>query len=171
VPGSGFRPRLLGTRHRMARNEVHAFGHVGADVAHNDTFYRAHIGEDGAFLEMGCDRGREARIGPDRSREHDEIGVFHRRRDLGMKRIRETRFLRFGARLRPRHIAGDMPGQPPAPGGVGDGGADQSHANERDLVEYRSPAHLLAMNSRSAASAAVLASSLPTVKRMQWGSA
>ncbi len=133
--------RMLGAGHRMAGHEMHARGHVAADLGDRLLLDRANVREDGAGGERRCDRLRDCRIGAERRAQHDEVGLGHSLLgplvdgiDDAECECRPAAALALGA-------ADDLPGEPVAPHPPRERGADEADADECYAREERLRRH------------------------------
>ena len=166
-----FRPGLLRTGDGMAGNEMHAFGHMRADIANDGHLHRADIGEDRAGLHRLFDfRGHR----PERADGHaedDEVGILRRVRRRLMRAVDEADFMRALAGFFRARITRNVFCEIAALHRMADGTADKAEADQRDTLEKRF-AHDAPpfMKSASASTTSRFASSVPTLRRRQSGS-
>ena len=121
-------------------------------------------------LRCGGDLLRDRAAGADRDAEDDEIGVLDGF-GIGLDHaVDDAELVDPRAGLRRARGGDDFSRQPLLARGARDRAADQSEADQRDLVEVRRGAHLRATKSRKPSTTSRLASSVPMVRRSACGS-
>ena len=84
---AGFRSRLLGTRNRMTRNEMHALRQMRSDIAHDCGFDRTNVGDNRASFQVRRDLPGDFAVDTNRRTQDHEVRAFD-----GLCRRRVGRF-------------------------------------------------------------------------------
>ena len=137
---------MFGTRHGVARNEMHALGDVRRDHLDHVFLDRSHIGDGRTGLEVRPDGFGHRPHGAQRHGKDGEVGIGDGRFGAVADGIAQTDLPRGLARGLGTGISGDMADQPAALHRPEHRGRDEAQSDQRDarvdrrLRHQRSPA-------------------------------
>ena len=160
---------MLGTRQRMARNEVNAGRDMRCHLGDNRGLGRSDIGDDGTGLQATRNGLRHVTRCADRNGDDDEICIARCFSGVRCIAVTEAKGTRLVKRFYATRRDGNLPCEACTADGMGKRRADQANADQRDAVETGRTHLPVLMKSFSAANTPRLASSLPIVMRKASG--